>query len=50
MVAKTIVSKEIARIVYHILKNKTDFNNHFKGVELQHKKSLQWPRVTNPDV
>ena len=50
MVAKTIVSKEIARIVYHTLKNKTDFNNHFKGVELKHKKSLQWPRVTNPDV
>lgn len=49
-VAKTIVSKEIARIVYHTLKNKTNFDNHFKGVELKHKKSLQWPRVTNPNV
>lgn len=50
MVAKTIISKEIARIVYHTIKNKADFNNHFKGVELQHKKTLQWPRVTSPDV
>ena len=50
IVAKTIVAKEIARIVYHTLKNKTDFNNRFKGTELQHEKSLQWPRVTSPDV
>ena len=50
MVAKTIVSKEIARIVYHTLKTKADFNKKVKGIDLQHKKSLQWPRVTNPDV
>jgi len=42
-IAKTIVSKEIARIVYHTLKNKTDFNHCFKGIELQHRKSKQWP-------
>ncbi len=47
-VAKTIIAKEIAEIVFHVLKNKTDFNNKFKGVELQHKKSLQWPRVVSP--
>ncbi|MDZ7624575.1 MAG: IS110 family transposase [Ignavibacteriaceae bacterium] len=47
-IAKTIIAKEIAEIVYHVLKNKSDFNNKFKGVELQHKKSLQWPRVVNP--
>ncbi|MCW9065038.1 MAG: transposase, partial [Ignavibacteriaceae bacterium] len=47
-VAKTIIAKEIAEIVFYILKNKTNFNNKFKGVELQHKKSLQWPRVVNP--
>lgn len=41
-VAKTIIAKELAEIVFHILKNKTNFNNKFKGVELQHKKSLQW--------
>ena len=47
-IAKTIIAKEIAEIVFHILKNKTNFNNKFKGVELQHKKSLQWPRVVSP--
>jgi len=49
-IAKTIIAKEIAEIVYHVLNNKTDFNNKFKGVELQHKKSLQWPRVVSPDA
>lgn len=47
-IAKTIIAKEIAEIVFHILKYKTNFNNKFKGVELQHKKSLQWPRVVSP--
>jgi len=49
-VAKAIISKEIARIVYHVLKNKSEFNNQFKGIELEHKKSVQWPRITSPDV
>ena len=47
-IAKTIIAKEIAEIVYHLLKDKTNFNNKFKGQELEHKKSLQWPRVANP--
>ena len=47
-IAKTIIAKEIAEIVYHVLKNKTNFNNKFKAQELQHQKSLQWPRVVNP--
>ena len=49
-IAKTIIAKEIAEIVYHVLKNKASFNNKFKGTELEHKKSLQWPRITSPDV
>lgn len=49
-VAKTILAKEIASIVYFVLKYKSDFNNKFKGQELQHKKSLQWPRVVSPDA
>jgi transposase len=49
-IAKTVIAKEIAEIVYHVLKNKTDFNNKFKGTELEHKKSLQWPRVVSPNV
>jgi transposase len=47
-IAKTIIAKEIAEIVFHVLKYKSDFNNRFRGQELQHKKSLQWPRVVNP--
>jgi transposase len=47
-IAKTIIAKEIADIVFHVLKNKTVFNNKFRGQELQHLKSLQWPRVVSP--
>ena len=47
-IAKTIIAKQLAEIVYHVLKNKTEFNNKFKGQELEHKKSLQWPRITSP--
>ena len=47
-VAKTIIAKEIAQIVFYVLKYKYDFNNKFKGQELTHRKSLQWPRITNP--
>jgi len=47
-IAKAIIAKEIARIVFHVLKNKTCFNNRFKGKDLEHTKSLQWPRVVNP--
>ena len=46
-IAKTIVAKEIAEIVFYVLKNKSDFNNTFKGHQLQ-QKSLQWPRVVSP--
>ena len=49
-IAKTIIAKEIAEIVYYVLKNKSNFNNKFKGQELEHKKSLQWPRVVSPDA
>ena len=49
-IAKAIIAKEIARIVFHVLKNKENFNNKFKGKELEHTKSLQWPRVVNPYV
>ena len=47
-VAKTIIAKEIAQIVFYLLKYKSDFNNKFKGQELIHRKSLQWPRITSP--
>lgn len=47
-IAKTIIAKEIAKIVYYVLKYKENFNNKFKGKDLEHTKSLQWPRITNP--
>lgn len=47
-IARTIIAKEIARIVYYVLKDKVNFNNSFKGKELKHTKSLQWPRITSP--
>ena len=39
-IAKTIIAKEIAEIVFHVLKNKTNFNNKFKGKELQNIRNL----------
>jgi transposase len=47
-VAKNILAKEIARIVFYTLKFKSDYNNKFKGKDLEHTKSLQWPRVVSP--
>jgi transposase len=47
-IAKTIIAKEIANIAFHVLKKKEIFNNKFKGKDLEHTKSLQWPRVVNP--
>jgi len=47
-IAKTIIAKEIAKIVYFVLKRKEQFNNKFKGRDLEHTKSLQWPRVVSP--
>lgn len=47
-IARTIVAKEIAKIVYHVLKRKERFNNKFKNRDLENTKSLQWPRVVSP--
>jgi transposase len=47
-IAKSIIAKEIAKMVYHVLKKKENYNNKFKGKDLAHTKSLQWPRVVNP--
>ncbi len=44
-IAKTIIAKEIAEIVFYVLKYKTNFNNKFKGVELQNIRNLYNGRV-----
>ena len=49
-VAHAIIAKEIARIVFYVLKNKSNFNNQFKGLKIEQKKSDQWPRITSPVV
>jgi transposase len=49
-ISKYIISKEIAAIVYYVLKTKKEFNNKFKNKNLEHIKSFQWPRIASPDV
>lgn len=49
-VARTLVAKELARIVYHVLRTQTDFNGTFKGKLLSRVKGSQWPRLANPDA
>ena len=46
-VARTVVAKELARIVYHLLKNKTAYSG-FKGQPQSRRKSEQWPRLPSP--
>jgi len=43
-----MITKEIAEIVYYVLKHKSNFNNKLKGQLLEHKKSLKWQRITSP--
>ncbi len=47
-VAKSIIAKEIASIVFYVLQHQTAFNNVFMGKELPERKSFQWPRVAIP--
>ena len=49
-VAHAIIVKEIARIVFYALKNKSNFNNKFKRIIIDHKKSDQWLRITSPII
>ena len=49
-IAKTLVAQELAKICFFVLKNKSEFNNTFKGKTLTKRKSMQWPRLVNPDA
>ena len=44
-IARAIVSKEIARIVYHVLRKREDFNGQFKGTPMSRQKKPNWPRL-----
>lgn len=48
-IAHTVVAKELARITYFVLKNKTPFKG-FKGQKLERHKALAWPRLASPDI
>jgi len=46
-IARTLVAKELAKITYHVLKDKSEFKT-FKGNMLTRQKSMQWPRLASP--
>jgi hypothetical protein len=48
-VARTVVAKELAKIVYQLLTNKTEYRG-FKGQPPSRHKSVQWPRRTSSDA
>jgi len=43
-IARALVAKELARIVYHMLKNKAEYRG-FKGRPITRMKAVQWPRL-----
>jgi len=49
-VARTLVAKELARIVYYVLRTPTDYNGTFKEKPLSRMKRSQWPRLASPDA
>ena len=44
-IARAIVAKEIARICYHVLRKREDFNGRFKGTPMSRQKKPNWPRL-----
>ena len=49
-VARNLVALELANAVYHVLKNRQDFNNQFNNKLLSRQKKIQWPRLSSPVV
>ena len=47
-VARALVSKEIARIAYHVLRKQQDFNGQSKGKPLSRTKKELWPLLASP--
>jgi len=47
--ARTVVAKELAKIVYYILKNKSQYKG-LKGQPISRIKSLQWPRLASSNA
>lgn len=49
-VARALVAKELARIVYYVLAKQEAFNGTFKGKPLSRTKQPKWPRLASPAV
>jgi transposase len=49
-VARSIVAKEIGKLVYYVLQKGEPYDGTFKGQPLSKTKSLEWPRRRSPDV
>lgn len=47
-VARNYIAKELARIVYYVLKEQKDFDGRFKGKPLRRRKTPAWPRPAGP--
>ena len=50
VVARALVAKELARIVYFMLRKQEAFNGTFKGKPLSRTKQPKWPRLGSPSV
>lgn len=48
--ARALVAKELARIVYFMLTKQEAFNGTFKGKPLSRTKTPKWPRLANPSA
>jgi transposase len=46
--AYAVIAKELAKIVYYVLKNKTPYKG-LKGQPISRQKSQQWPRLSSPN-
>jgi transposase len=47
-IARALIAKELASIVYHVLTRQEAFNGRFRGLVLTRKKARQWPRLASP--
>jgi len=47
-VARAVVAKELARIVYVVLSKQEAFSGTFKGTPLSRPKTPKWPRLASP--
>ena len=47
-IARALIAKELASIVYAVLTKQEAFNGRFRGHVLRRTKDRQWPRLANP--